>query len=68
MKPMSSTLAAPHETGAEHELPHARLATPVMRTRQSQPAPGQGARWWFVFDRWLPVTDATDGQEDFVLA
>jgi len=65
---MSTTLAAPFTRESEHEPPHARHATPVARARESQPARGQGARWWFVFDRWLPVTDAADGHDDFVLA
>ena len=66
MKPMSTTLAAPFTTESEHELPHARHATPDPRPKPAGPA--KGARWWFVFDRWLPVTDDADGQNDFVLA
>jgi len=62
---MSTPVALSSTKVPEHEL------TPAARTlehRSSSPPPSQGGRWWFVFDRWLAVTDVADGQDEFVMA
>jgi hypothetical protein len=34
----------------------------------SSPPLAQGGRWWFVFDRWLAVTEPVDPKDEFVMA
>lgn len=58
-----STASAPSSANdLEHDL------EPVARTLAPRPSRApQSGRWWFVFDRWLAVTEVAT-QDEFVMA
>ena len=60
---MNSNVATSSPKDPEQELYVAS------RTRESRPSqPRQGGHWWFVFDRWLAVTEPVNADDEFVLA
>jgi hypothetical protein len=61
-KPMKSATVL-SQKHSEQELDAAS------RTRESRPPqPAQGGRWWFVFDRWLAVSEPANADDEFVMA
>lgn len=55
------TVASPKVSEQEpHVAPRPRESRP--------PQPEQVGRWWFVFDRWLAVSEPANAEDEFVMA